>query len=519
MTKLFSPIGNGTNFVSGLVANGYKLFFYAAGTSTKQNTYTTSAGVTPNSNPMVLDAYGVPAQQIWLTDGATYKIVIAPPLDTDPPASGITLGDNIIGINNTQLSTGNQWLDAGVTGITYLSATSFSVTGDQRATLEVGRRLKTTNTSGFIYSTITASVFGAVTTVTVVNDSGTLDSGLNAVACGILTTANPSIPKQAIVDGSTATTQAADNATTKVATTAYVDTQAKQEAGNFSGVVAITTTPYTLLATDAGKIHTCASSAAAVTMPAIAGLTVGDTLTLTNQLTTNITITADGASTFAGVLGSTTVVTLNAYSSVTIVKSDTAVWSVTAFAGSQQQRVIASGNLTAAANLSFVLSTLDVTQAITNTYKLVMYGFQPASDDVELRATFSSDGGGSYVAGTGYQGGIAGVSSDNVAKSIGSNGIAYIVVAGASTGTYSMSNAAGETGWLECTILQMNSGTSAIPHIETQCGYLSANAGLYVSAYGGGANITAADYDAIRFAWEGGGNFAAVGSYVLYKLS
>jgi hypothetical protein len=47
-----------------------------------------------------------------------------------------------------------------------------------------GRRLKTTNSGGTIYSTITNSVFGALTTVTVVNDSGTLDSGLSAFCLG-----------------------------------------------------------------------------------------------------------------------------------------------------------------------------------------------------------------------------------------------------------------------------------------------------------------------------------------------
>ena len=37
---------------------GGKVFFYTAGTSTKQNTYTDSTGATPNANPVVLDARG-----------------------------------------------------------------------------------------------------------------------------------------------------------------------------------------------------------------------------------------------------------------------------------------------------------------------------------------------------------------------------------------------------------------------------------------------------------------------------
>jgi hypothetical protein len=58
----------------------------------------------------------------------------------------------------------------------------FTLVGDQTTTFTVGRRLKTTNSGGTVYSTITASVFAAVTTVTVVNDSSSLDAGLSAVA-------------------------------------------------------------------------------------------------------------------------------------------------------------------------------------------------------------------------------------------------------------------------------------------------------------------------------------------------
>jgi microcystin-dependent protein len=50
------------------------------------------------------------------------------------------------------------------------------------------------NSGGTIYSTIVSSVFGALTTVTVINDSGVLDSGLSAVAYGLLNAANPSSP-------------------------------------------------------------------------------------------------------------------------------------------------------------------------------------------------------------------------------------------------------------------------------------------------------------------------------------
>ena len=194
MAVLVSPFGPKPQFedASGNPDVSYQLFFYAAGSSTKQNTYTSSTGLTANSNPIVLNSLGQPTNEIWFTQGQTYKVVLAPANDTDPPVSPIWSVDNLTGINDVSGSI-DQWIASALTP-TYISATSFSFVGDQTATFAIGRRLKTTNTAGTIYSTISNSVFGAVTTITIVNDSGTLDSGLSAVSYGILSSTNRSIP-------------------------------------------------------------------------------------------------------------------------------------------------------------------------------------------------------------------------------------------------------------------------------------------------------------------------------------
>jgi hypothetical protein len=75
--------------------NGGKLFVYGAGTSTKASLYSdpnTSVGI---SNPIVLTADGRSAQQVWVDDGS-YKVVVSPADDTDPPASAITTDDNFV---------------------------------------------------------------------------------------------------------------------------------------------------------------------------------------------------------------------------------------------------------------------------------------------------------------------------------------------------------------------------------------------------------------------------------------
>ena len=193
MAKL-SPIYNWAEFINGIPASGAKVFTYSAGSSTKLTTYTDSGGLTPQSNPIILNARGEPASPIWLTEGQSYKFVFTASTDTDPPTSPIRTIDNITGVGDNSVSL-DQWIDSGVTP-TYVSAAQFTLAGDQTTAFHVGRRIKATVTAGTVYATITAASFAALTTVTVIfEDSGALDSGLSSVQLGILTRTNDSIPR------------------------------------------------------------------------------------------------------------------------------------------------------------------------------------------------------------------------------------------------------------------------------------------------------------------------------------
>jgi hypothetical protein len=176
---------------AGAIASGYKLFIYAAGTTTKSTTYQETTG-TANTNPVVLNSRGEVPYGVYVAAGSTYKLVLAPSTDSDPPVAPVWTRDNLSATNDTTVTV-DQWQASGFTP-TYVSATSFTVTGDRTSTFQVGRRIKSVNTGGTIYSTITVSAYASVTTVTVVNDSGTLDSGLSAVSVGLLTPTSPSVP-------------------------------------------------------------------------------------------------------------------------------------------------------------------------------------------------------------------------------------------------------------------------------------------------------------------------------------
>ena len=97
MAVNLSPVGGvAAQFFtnSGAVLTGGKLYTYAAGTTTPQTTYTTSAGNVPWTNPIVLDTSGRSANEVWLTYGFNYKFVLK-------TSAGVTIGtyDNIFADN------------------------------------------------------------------------------------------------------------------------------------------------------------------------------------------------------------------------------------------------------------------------------------------------------------------------------------------------------------------------------------------------------------------------------------
>lgn len=196
-TVYLSPIGNDSQVdANGEPYSGGKIYTYTAGSDTPKTTYTSSAGSVAQANPIILNSRGMPASPIWMATGA-YKLV----LKTSADVTVWTL-DNISGINDVASSV-SEWVASGLTP-TYLSATTFSLVGDQTALFQVGRRIRTTNTAGTVYGVITGSAFAAVTTVTVLNDSGSLDSGLSAVSYGLLSATNPAVPN-IVVSSFTAT--------------------------------------------------------------------------------------------------------------------------------------------------------------------------------------------------------------------------------------------------------------------------------------------------------------------------
>lgn len=127
MSVFLSPVGGaGAQFFdnNGNPLTGGKLYTYAAGTTTPQATYTSSAGSTFHTNPIVLDAAGrVPgSSEIWLTDSAIYKFVLKTSDDVL-----LATWDQITGVNSNFVNfTAQTEVQTATAGQTVFTLTSIS---------------------------------------------------------------------------------------------------------------------------------------------------------------------------------------------------------------------------------------------------------------------------------------------------------------------------------------------------------------------------------------------------------
>jgi len=113
---------------SGVPAASHLLFTYAAGTTTKLATYTDVDLSVANANPIVLDSAG---RAVVFLSAASYKFVLAPSTDTDPPTSPIWTADNISSVPGFNVNldvTGLAGEALTANDIVYLSAGSGGLT-------------------------------------------------------------------------------------------------------------------------------------------------------------------------------------------------------------------------------------------------------------------------------------------------------------------------------------------------------------------------------------------------------
>ena len=150
----------------GAVNAGGKVFTYAPGTNTKKATYSDSAGLVPNANPILLDARG----EAIIYGTGSYKVVLALSTDTDPPTSPIWTQDGVTIISDVTVANSN-------------AADSAAAAAASAASMA-----KSTNTASLISAIRTNGFFPQPVFRLAANDTPTITVG----AAGVASTLNAS---------------------------------------------------------------------------------------------------------------------------------------------------------------------------------------------------------------------------------------------------------------------------------------------------------------------------------------
>lgn len=166
---------------NGVPLSGGLIYTYTAGTTTPQATYTTSAGSIANSNPIVLNASGRTADEIWLTAGVAYKFVLKDSL-------GVTIGtyDNISGINDVSALAG----PTGSSQIGFIAAGSGAVSRTAQSKMRDWVSVKDFGATGDGATNDTAAINAAISSLT---SGGTLLFPNGTYLCGELTVSNANV--------------------------------------------------------------------------------------------------------------------------------------------------------------------------------------------------------------------------------------------------------------------------------------------------------------------------------------
>lgn len=209
----------------GAVLAGGKLYTYQAGSTTAQATWTDSTQAIQNANPIILNSAGRLANEVWLQGGRAYKFVL-----TDSSGNQLASWDYVSGVNDANYAGFSEWVVFG-SSPSYVSASSFTVTGNQVSTFQASRRVQLFLLGGTYYGTVSSSSYNSGpgnTTVNVTLDSGSLDATLYAVSYGFMSATNTSVPalfiqalNAALTGIPTAPTAAAGTDTIQIATTAF----------------------------------------------------------------------------------------------------------------------------------------------------------------------------------------------------------------------------------------------------------------------------------------------------------
>jgi len=180
--------------VDGKLLVGGKITSYRAGTTTLEETYGDVGGLVTQTNPIILNNYGMANDPIWLSEGVTYKFVVS-----DSNDNLMWTYDDIVGVNDTieiGKYIGKEWVLGGAP--TFIDENEFFLNGDVTDVFHFGRRVRLGILDSYVYGSTIESAFDVGTDKTLIkllmDDGDAITDTLLTVDYGILSYAPQSYP-------------------------------------------------------------------------------------------------------------------------------------------------------------------------------------------------------------------------------------------------------------------------------------------------------------------------------------
>lgn len=186
---LLAPVVNSPVLLDGRPATGYFLFALIPGTELSATTYRNGAFISVQPIPIVLNAFGLPTDPVFLVSGVEYDFRLVSPEGGEPVKSWRAVRTG----HPSDVSVITEWsLDT--QSATYQDGSSFAINGDARAVFRSGRRVQLTQSSIGYGVILSSSYDGVRTLVSVLLDSGAVDQTLLSVTAGLLSPSFGAIP-------------------------------------------------------------------------------------------------------------------------------------------------------------------------------------------------------------------------------------------------------------------------------------------------------------------------------------